>query len=44
MGVSASAPKGYLIAFIKVKDKEKFGASAAGVNTIGARYRRSIAP
>ena len=44
MGVSASAPKGYLIAFIKVKDKEKFAASAAGVDTIGARSRRSIAP
>lgn len=44
MGNGVSAPKGYLIAFIKVKDKEKFGASAAGVDTIGARYRRSTAP
>ena len=44
MGNGVSAPKGYLIAFIKVKDKEKFGASAAGVDTIGARSRRSIAP
>ena len=34
MGNGVSAPKGYLIAFIKVKDKEKFAASAAGVDTI----------
>ncbi|KAH8091186.1 DUF1330-containing protein [Aureococcus anophagefferens] len=42
MGVSASAPKGYLIAFIKVKDKEKFGAFGAAAKTAIEEYGGTI--